>query len=144
MTLEKHELQSFADYLCTTSELLAIPWVVLDELDGIQKDFSNLDRQYKARQAREWVRTLQLSGYIRVQNAHEIDAGVRVLTGLKTNDDQILAHAVYLQKQEAPKLQVERRIVKLLTVDETLKIKAEGLELGVVSYPTDFGDDKRK
>lgn len=137
MTMEKYELQAFADYLSMTGEFLAVPWAVLSEPDGIQKDFSKPDRQYKARQAREWVRALQDSGYIRVQNADEIDAGVGALTGLATNDDQILAYAVYLQKQEATKLQVERRQVKLLTVDETLRIKAKGLELGV-SYPTDF------
>eukprot|EP00743_Colponemidia_sp_Colp-15_P013266 GILK01015354.1.p1 GENE.GILK01015354.1~~GILK01015354.1.p1 ORF type:complete len:136 (-),score=19.79 GILK01015354.1:85-492(-) len=134
MSMDKVQLQGLANHLRRAGEVLAIPWVVLNELDGIQKDKVNTDRQYLARQANIWLEKLQVANYIRIQKGKaEADADIYC----RKNDDEILAYAVYLHKQEEAKASAERRQVKLLTVDKTLRMKARGYDLGI-SLPTDF------
>eukprot|EP00743_Colponemidia_sp_Colp-15_P014108 GILK01016609.1.p1 GENE.GILK01016609.1~~GILK01016609.1.p1 ORF type:complete len:478 (-),score=24.45 GILK01016609.1:81-1514(-) len=132
MEMDQSQLQAFADYLNVICEPVAIPFAVLEELDRIRKDSSKPDRQFLARQASDWIHTMQVAKYVRLQNIGETAAGLRSLASTNIPDNSILAYAMYLKEYEEKKPPADRRIVKLLTNDRILSIKAQGFGLGVL------------
>lgn len=105
---------------------LAIPYLVINELDGINKNRLNPEKQVKAKLSREWLLQMQEAQLVRVQRREEVDASVEATAD--NNDDRILAFAVYVQKEEAAN---GRRPIRLLTDDRTFRVKAQAERLVV-------------
>lgn len=101
---------------------VVIPVTVINELDNlkIRKDLG-----YKARKIGRIIEELvnQRSKYLLLTNNHKEVHGLN----LKKADDRILAAALYLKDQG--------KDVVLLSNDRFFRLKAEGLELKIVTSP---------
>ena len=128
MNMTQEQLQTLT--LKLNSMELAIPFLVIAELDGINKNRFQQEKAMKAKQVREWVLQLQENSLVRVQRRDEVDPSVAVTAD--NNDDRILAFAVFVHKEEEAK-GAGRRPVRLLTDDRTFKVKGQAEGLTVVN-----------